>query len=45
MTKQRLTVSRDWYHDGIEDGRDMWRLDLPADILQKAVFVQGRDDL
>lgn len=33
-----ITFNKNWYHDGIEDGEDLWRLDPEANI-QIQVFV------
>lgn len=37
-------VHADWYHDGIEDGRDLWRLDLPDVQIQASIDVTNADD-
>jgi len=43
--KIQPTVHDDWYPDGIEDGCDLWRLDLPGDIqIQASIDVADLED-
>lgn len=43
--KIQPNVHADWYADGIEDGRDLWRLDLPGDVqVQASIDVANLED-
>src|SRR4051794_17228449 len=39
-----MNVHADWYHDGIEGGRDLWRMDLPDVQIQASIDVTNVDD-